>query len=59
MANFGMVGVDWQERINWDAAIGSQTALVPAAYAWNAAPPTVPDADGRYPIPMPGMTPAF
>ena len=34
----------------------SQVALVPEAYDWNAAPPTLPDADGRYPIPVPGVT---
>ncbi|MDP6387185.1 MAG: Gfo/Idh/MocA family oxidoreductase [Planctomycetota bacterium] len=56
---FGRMATYSGQRINWDAAIGSQAALVPSAYAWDAAPPTVPDGDGRYPIPMPGTTPAF
>jgi myo-inositol 2-dehydrogenase/D-chiro-inositol 1-dehydrogenase len=35
-------------------ALDSNLALVPERYAWDAKPPTVPDANGRYPIPMPG-----
>ena len=42
--------------VSWDDAINSEIALVPAAYAWNANPPSMPDQDGRYPIPTPGMT---
>ena len=44
------------KEISWDEAISSQVALVPEAYAWNANPPTLPDENGRYPIPMPGQT---
>jgi predicted dehydrogenase len=42
-----------------DAAViatESKQALVPERYAWDAKPPTTPDANGRYPIPMPGQT---
>ena len=42
--------------VSWDDALGSEIALVPSAYAWDADPPTLPDADGHYPIPTPGMT---
>ena len=28
----------------------------PSSFAWDAKPPTMPDANGRYPIPMPGQT---
>jgi len=42
--------------VSWDDALGSELALVPTAYAWDADPPSLPDADGRYPIPTPGMT---
>ncbi|MCB9916478.1 MAG: Gfo/Idh/MocA family oxidoreductase [Planctomycetes bacterium] len=45
--------------VSWEQALNSELALVPAAYAWDAAPPTLPDAEGRYPIPMPGATRAF
>ena len=44
------------KRVKWADAIASSVALVPDAYAWDAKPPTVPDENGRYPIPMPGVT---
>lgn len=46
-------------EVSWEQALNSEQALVPSAYAWNGTPPTVPDADGRYAIPMPGSTKAF
>ncbi len=42
--------------VKWDEALNSDLALVPEAYAWDANPPTVPDDNGRYPIPTPGVT---
>jgi predicted dehydrogenase len=42
--------------LRWDDALASTIAPRPSAYAWDGTPPTVPDADGRYPIPMPGRT---
>ncbi|MCZ6597953.1 MAG: Gfo/Idh/MocA family oxidoreductase [Planctomycetota bacterium] len=44
------------QSLAWDDALASDLSLAPARYAWDAAPPTVPDEDGRYPIPMPGLT---
>ena len=44
------------QSIAWDDAIASDLSLAPGRYAWDAAPPSVPDADGRYPIPTPGLT---
>jgi len=29
--------------------------LSPASYDWDATPPVVPDADGNYPVPVPGQ----
>jgi hypothetical protein len=29
---------------------------MPERYAWDANPPVMPDADGRYAIPIPGVT---
>jgi hypothetical protein len=29
---------------------------MPAVFDWNANPPSMPDKDGRYPIPTPGIT---
>ncbi len=44
------------QRITWEQAINSQERLAPAEYSWDADPPTLPDADGRYPVAMPGKT---
>jgi hypothetical protein len=29
---------------------------MPEVYDWDAAPPTLPNENGEYPIPMPGLT---
>ena len=42
------------KEITWEEALKSDLALVPSAYAWDGTPPTVPDAEGRYPVAMPG-----
>jgi predicted dehydrogenase len=42
--------------IEWDKAINSNLDLQPKVYDWNALPPVVPDEDGYYPIPVPGIT---
>ncbi len=45
--------------ILWDEAINSKVQLMPEKVTWDMAPPVVPDADGNYPVPMPGrMQPA-
>jgi predicted dehydrogenase len=40
--------------IERDAVLNSQHARVPDKYDWNGNPPTLPDANGFYPIPVPG-----
>lgn len=42
--------------IEWDKAINSGMDIMPRTFAWDAAPPVVPDADGNYPIAIPGKT---
>jgi myo-inositol 2-dehydrogenase / D-chiro-inositol 1-dehydrogenase len=42
--------------IEWDDAINSNISLMPKNFAWDADPPVMPDANGRYPIPVPGET---
>ena len=46
------------DRIGWDEALNSDQRLVPdsAQLGWDVAPPVVPDAEGRYPVPVPGKT---
>ena len=40
----------------WEDAMNSDLSLMPATFAWDATPPVVPDADGYYPIAIPGVT---
>jgi myo-inositol 2-dehydrogenase/D-chiro-inositol 1-dehydrogenase len=42
--------------IESDAVLNSPHALVPDKYDWNGTPPTLPDANGFYPIAVPGLT---
>ncbi|MBL0742563.1 Gfo/Idh/MocA family protein [Chryseolinea lacunae] len=45
--------------VEWDKAINSGISIMPTRFAWDAAPPTLPDANGFYPIPTPGVTKYF
>ena len=40
----------------WDDALNSQLDLSPKRYAWDAEPPVMPNADGFYPVAVPGIT---
>ena len=42
--------------VTWDKAINSGLDIHPKVYAWDATPPIVPNADGFYPIAVPGVT---
>lgn len=42
--------------VDWDKAINCGLNLQPKAYDWNAMPQPIPDADGHYPIAIPGVT---
>jgi myo-inositol 2-dehydrogenase/D-chiro-inositol 1-dehydrogenase len=44
------------QTVKWDDAIASKNDMSPKSYAFDADPPVKPDADGNYPIPMPGRT---
>jgi predicted dehydrogenase len=41
-------------EVKWDDAVKTGPDLFAANLAWDAQPPVMPDADGNYPIPMPG-----
>ena len=45
--------------IDWDTALNSGLGIQPAKYAFDAEPPVLPDADGFYPIAVPGKTVYF
>jgi predicted dehydrogenase len=44
--------------VEWDKALNSELSLMPERFAWDAAPPSLPDKTGAYPIPVPGVTKA-
>ncbi|NNE70560.1 MAG: Gfo/Idh/MocA family oxidoreductase [Rhodothermales bacterium] len=41
-------------EVTWDEALNSDENLMPDVFAFDADPPVLPDADGRYPVPVPG-----
>ena len=43
-------------EVKWDNALASNMRLVPDELSWDANPPVMPDADGNYPVPVPGVT---
>lgn len=44
---------------DWDKAINSGINIMPTAYAFDATPPVTPDANGNYPVAVPGVTKFF
>jgi hypothetical protein len=45
--------------VEWDEALASKLDLQPRRLAFDAEPPVLPDADGRYAVPVPGVTQAW
>ena len=45
--------------IEWDKAINSGISIMPTSFDFNATPPILPDADGFYPVAVPGVTRYF
>lgn len=44
------------QAVTWDKALNSGIDIHPKVYAWDAMPPVVPNADGFYPVAIPGVT---
>jgi hypothetical protein len=42
--------------VRWDEALANGEDLSPASYDFNATPPVLPDANGFYPVAVPGKT---
>ena len=42
--------------IDREAVLNSNVSLLPSSFSWDAEPPTKPDENGFYPIPVPGTT---
>ena len=45
--------------IEWDEAIESKLQLMPEKVSWDMEPPVKPDAEGNYPVAVPGQTVAL
>lgn len=45
--------------IDWDKATNSGINIMPKEFSFNAMPPVLPDANGFYPVAVPGMTKYF
>lgn len=46
-------------QITLEQVLNSNHQIMPAEVDWNTTPPSLPDAEGRYPIPTPGKTKYF
>jgi len=55
-AIFGRMATYSGRELTWDEALASDIVLGPAELSWTADAPIHPDANGLYPIPMPGRT---
>lgn len=55
-AIFGRMATYSGVEIKWDDAINSNIKLVPDTFGWDVNPPVLPDNEGFYPIPVPGVT---
>ncbi len=42
--------------VTWEEALNSNHQLMPAYIDWSTTPPSLPDENGFYPIPIPGVT---
>ncbi len=47
------------QLMEWDKVLNSGISLMPTAYDFNALPPVLPDAEGKYPVAVPGQTSFF
>ena len=56
MGVMGRMATYTGQAIAWDQALNSQDVLVPDRIDWDVEPPVKPDADGWYPVAIPGTT---
>jgi predicted dehydrogenase len=56
MGVMGRMATYTGQVITWDQAFNSTESLVPENLTWNTEPPVKPDADGWYPVAIPGTT---
>ena len=56
MGVMGRMATYTGQVITWEQALNSQEILVPDVIDWDIEPPVKPDADGWYPVAIPGTT---
>ncbi|HMB63313.1 MAG TPA: hypothetical protein VKN36_09590, partial [Eudoraea sp.] len=44
------------QLITFEDALNKGRSIMPDKYSWDAEPPVLPDANGYYPVPVPGIT---
>jgi myo-inositol 2-dehydrogenase/D-chiro-inositol 1-dehydrogenase len=55
-AIFGRMCTYSGKELTWDEAINSKISLLPDELSFNATPKSLPDANGLYQLPVPGLT---
>jgi myo-inositol 2-dehydrogenase / D-chiro-inositol 1-dehydrogenase len=45
--------------LEWEGSLNSELSIMPSKLDWNAVLPSMPDKDGNYPIPVPGVSPVL
>ena len=55
-AIMGRMAVYGGKPVKWEDALNSQIDLMPENYSWDAMPKVLPNADGEYPVAVPGIT---
>jgi predicted dehydrogenase len=56
LAILGRMATHTGQLVTWDEGFASNRVLAPKSYEWNADPPVLPNAEGNYPVPKPGLT---
>lgn len=44
------------QELNWDDALNSKISIMPTEFTFEATPPSLPNAEGLYALPVPGVT---
>ena len=55
-AIFGRMATYCGKELDWEKAINSEINVMPKVFAWDANPPSMPDANGMYALAVPGVT---
>ena len=58
-AIMGRMAVYSGKNVTWDQALNSKLDLLPETLTWDALPKTLPNAEGVYPVAVPGLSRAF